>query len=34
MTVGDIMLILIGVLAIALRYVSYKVECDRERTLW
>ena len=34
MTIGDIMLISVGVLAIALRYVSYKVECDRERTMW
>ena len=34
MTIGDIILISIGVLAIALRYVSYKVEYDRERTMW
>ena len=34
MTIGDIVLILIGVLAIALRYVSYKVECDRDKTMW
>ena len=34
MTIGDIILISIGVLAIALRYVSCKVECDRELTLW
>ena len=34
MTIGDIILILIGVLAIALRYVACKVECDMERTMW